>query len=353
MSQSPNLPPSLHTQLPWNPNPGAIWGATSLLLRRNLARYNFPAKLEKSDAEQVLSHLKEALLQAVEGSTFFPEKGLSSQDRQLIYEHFLLLQSLPQSPNGGGVILDPSGTFLASINMGNHLELRVTSPTDNWEELWNRLAKLEDGLGKKEDFAFHPKFGYLTADPAECGTGLSVYVYLHLPALCHMEKLSSAISNIEGNEVELSGLTGNLEDLVGDTLIVQNRYTLGMSEEAILHAIQGAVTKIISAEKMLREHLKNEKNAQIIDLISKAYGLLLHSHKLEVKEALDLLSLMKFGLEIGLISGVSDEKLSSLFFRSRKGHLCSEFPEVVEPEKIEQKRADFLQKELQGITFHD
>ena len=57
---------------------------------------------------------------------------------------------------------------------------------------------------------------------------------------------------------------------------------------------------------------------------------------------------MKLGLALEYISGVSDDKLSELFFKCRRGHLSHLFPDTQE---IAQKRADFLQQELQGITL--
>ena len=140
-------------------------------------------------------------------------------------------------------------------------------------------------------------------------------------------------------------------DLPGDLIIIQNNFAIGLSEEAILHAIQTAATKLIGAEKTMRAHLQEEQNKEIKDQISKAFGLIVHSFQLETKEALDLLSLMKLGLALGYVSGVSDGKLNELFFKCRRGHLSRLFSDVKEPKEIAQKRADFLQQELQGITL--
>ena len=354
MTSSPNIPPSLFDTIPWNPDPGAIWVASSLILRRNLARYNFPSKLSGPEIEQMIALLKSSLSESIPGSHFFLDKEISAGDRQIIFEHFLMMHGFKQPPNGAAVVLDDSCTTLATVNMGNHLELRALAPSGQFDEIWSRLTQIEDKIGKAaHGFAFNPKFGYLTSDPAECGTGLTVRAHLHTPALIHTQQIEGALRNAEDSEIDFSGLSGDIGELIGDLLVVENRYTIGMSEEAILHAIQSAVTKLLSAEKVMRDHLKEDRNAKVKDQISKAFGLIVHSHQLEIKEALDLLSLMKLGLAIGLIAGVSDEKLNSLFFKCRKGHLIRLFPELTEASEIEEKRADFLQKELEGISFND
>ncbi|NGX37277.1 MAG: Protein-arginine kinase [Chlamydiae bacterium] len=343
---SSSLPSSLHTSFPWNSEPHAIWIATSLVLKRNLSRYNFPSKIQEPELDQIMQTLKGSFIEnaGLEKPTFVESKELSATDKELIFEHFLFLKGFQESPNGSGVIMDEKGEFLALINTGNHLEMRALNINTPWENTWNALTQIDNTIGQAHGFAFSPKFGYLTADPAQCGTGLIVNAYLHLPALIHANQLESALANSQQDELIFM-------DLSGDFIIIQNNFTIGLSEEAILHAVQTAATKLIGAEKTMRAHLKEEQNTEIKDLISKAFGLIVHSFQLETKEALDLLSLMKLGLALGYISGVSDAKLNELFFKCRRGHLSRLFPELKEPKEIAKQRADFLQQEVQGITL--
>ncbi len=348
MSSSPELPSSLMQTVPWNEEEEAILIGSSLILRRNLANYNFPSKLSTSEKEQVLQNLQNAL-QGIENLAFYKQQDLSAADWDLLYEHFLFLRGFEGPPDGSGMAINEKGEFLALFNMSNHLEMRALNRTSNWDATWQTLASIEDQIDKTKGFAFSPKFGYLTSEPTQCGTGLTIYIYLHLPALIQTGQLESALAGNE--EVNFMGLSGDLMELIGDIVIVQNSFSIGMSEDAILHALQTTATKLIGAEKTLRSHLKEEANSEIKDLISKAFGLLVHAYQLETKEALDLLSLMKLGLSLGEISKVSDQKLSELFFKCRRGHLLHLFPELKEPEEIAKKRAEFLQKELAGICL--
>ena len=348
MSSSPELPSSLVQTIPWNEEEGAIWFGSSLILRRNLAHHNFPSKLSPPEREQVLQALQNGL-KGIENPHFYHQKELSSADRELVYEHFLFLRGFEELPDGSGLAIDEKGEFLALFNTGNHLEMRALNLTSNWETTWNALASIEDQIDKAQGFAFSPKFGYLTSDPAQCGTGLTIYAYLHLPALIHSQQLESALAG--NDEVLFMGLSGDLMELTGDIIVAQNNFSIGMSEEAILHTLQGIVTKLIGAEKTMRSHLKEQPRSEIKDLISKAFGLLVHSYQLETKEALDLLSLMKLGLVLGEIGNVSDRKLSELFFKCRRGHLMHLFPELKEPEEIAKKRAAYLQQQLSGIRL--
>lgn len=347
MSLNPNLTASLIGNIPSSSN---IWSATTLTLKRNLARFHFPSKMNSAEIEQSNALLKETL-RSLQELEFFDEKTLSPSDKELIYEHFLFLRGFQQNLSGSGLVIDPKGSLLGLFNGTNHLELRMLCPGGNTDAGWAQLLKVDAALGNKLDFAFSPNFGYLTSDPTGCGTALNVQAYLHLPALIHTNQLAQLLPK-EEDELLVMGLAGNLEELIGDLIILKNDYTLGMTEEAILQSIQTSSAKLVGAEKALRAKLKEKPDLAIKDLISKAYGLLIHAYQLEIKEALDYLSLMKLGLDLGLITGVTDQKMSELFFKCRRGHLSHLFPELAEKTKeLEHKRAEFLHKELQGLQL--
>jgi len=353
MSSNPELSSILLGSIPWNHENQAILMGTSLTLSRNLNRYNFPSKMQKMEGEQVLQSLKNNLLEnsGIENPHFFNLNSLSATDRELLFEHFLFLRGMTEPPNGSGIFIDDKGTLLGLINTSNHLELRALNIGNQIEESWNQLAQIENRINEKEGFAFNPKFGALTADPSQCGTGLTVDVYLHLPALIQTNQIDSALANAEADEIQVAGMSTEEEEFIGDLVILQNNYSIGMNEESILHAIQIAATKLIGAEKTMRHHLKEEQNIEIKDLISKAYGLMLHSVQLETKDSLDLLSLLKLGLALGYITGVEDQTLSDLFFKCRRGYFSHLFPDLSDPKEINQKRADFLQQELKNMSL--
>jgi protein arginine kinase len=353
MSPNPNLTTTLVANIPHSTQTTNIWTATSLTLKRNLARFHFPSKMTVHDKEQSLLLLKELLLNLsqLESFQYFDEGNLSPSDKELIYEHFLFLRGFQQNLSGNGLFIDQKGTALALLNSGNHFELRILCPGGTSDPGWDKLFKIEAAIGKKAEFAFSPKFGYLTSDPTQCGTGLIVQAYLHLPALIHMNQLERLLPK-ETEELLVLGLAGSLEQPVGDWIILKNAYTLGMTEEAILQSIQTSSTKLVGAEKALRLQLKEKGDPSMKDLISKAYGVLLHAYQLEIKEALNSLNLVKLGIDLGWITGVSNQKIGELFFKCRRGHLSHLFPELAEQTKdLEHKRAEFLHKELQGLQL--
>jgi len=349
-----SLPPSLFEHTLWEEDKNPIWLGSFLSLNRNLARYKFPTKLSEPDMIKVSTLLSEALQKNVKGSNYFPADKLSPIDKEFIFEHFLCLESFQNAGKGQGFLIDETAHFLAQLNLKNHLQLQLIDTSPDLLSAWSQLVKLETEIGKSLDYAFSPKFGYLTSDPTLCGTALQALLFLHIPALHHTGQLHEVLGKQTEDDIITMGLEGALDDLVGDFLILKNRYTLGVTEESLLHALQNTAMKFTSAEKALRIHLKETGNSEIKDLVSRAYGLLIHSYQLQTKEALNALSLIKLGLDLGWISGITSQAINTLFFKCRRAHLAHLLNEkTLDPQDMPHKRAEFIHKALQGISLKE
>ncbi len=351
-----SLPPSLSQHTLWEEDKNPIWLGSSLTLQRNLARYKFPTKLSEVEMGKVSDLLADTLQKKgdLKNPAYLPADKLSPLDKEFIFEHFFCLESFQNANKGQGFLLDETGRFLALINVKNHLQLQLVDTSADILTAWSQLAKMEMEIGKTLDYAFTPKFGYLTSDPTLCGNALQALLFLHVPALHHTGQLHEVLSKEKDENIITMGLEGVLDDLVGDFLILKNRYTLGVTEEGMLHSLQTTAMKLTLAEKNLRLHLKETGNSEIKDLVSRAYGLLIHSYQLQTKEALNALSLIKLGLDLGWISGISNQAINILFFKCRRAHLAQLLNEkILDTHDMPHKRAEFIHKALQGISLKE
>lgn len=350
--ENPNLPSFLLEHTPWQGEVNPIWPASLFILHRNLLRHHFPPKLMDAQANQVQELVKNALFNAsdLKSPQLLKAEAASWLDKEFLFEHFLCLQSFQNTTKGQGFVIDESAKFLALLNVGDHVQLHLLDTTGSWEKTWASLIKIETALGEKFDLAFTPKFGYLTSDPNICGTALLVHVYLHLPALIHTGQLQETLVKQGLEEVTATSLQGGLDEIVGDIVVLKNSYTLGLTEEAILQALQGMALKLVSLEQVARRSL--ESNTDIKDRISRAYGLLIHSYQLQTRETLDALSLLKLGLDLGWITGTTHSKLNDIFFKCRHAHLSLLFKKKeLDPGALAHHRAEFIHKELAGVEL--
>jgi len=343
-----NFPYHFLNHTPWNTQGSALWPASTFSLHRNIARYPFPHKQTKAQAQHVMELLKEALLHhpLIQNPMFLDFAILTLSQKEFLLEHFFVPDGVFEDRPHQGLITDSSGTFLAGINLCDHLLLQRVDFTGSWHDTWNTLLSIESHLSKKIEYAFSTQFGYLTSDIHHCGTGLSIRAYLHLPAILYEEELSALSSVQEDCMISPIGKKSDTATFQGDVVVVQNKYSLGLSEEHLLKQLYSAANNLINSEKAQRLSLQSASSSAMKDLVSRSFGVLLHSYQLPTQEALEALSLLKLGVDLGWVKGLSDAQINNLFFKCRKGHLLAELKEDISQEALLHKRAEFIHAAL-------
>lgn len=339
---------------PWNENDNAIWLATTLGLQRNMDKYNFPAKLDINKRKQLVSLIQGEIgtISALHAPKLLRGEDTTPLQKEYFYEHYLTIDAFQQAHGGEGFILEETGEFFATLNMENHLHLQMLDCQGEIESAWMRLEKIETEIGKKVGFTYHPRFGFLTADPAESGTALTVSIFLQLPALIHLNGLDEFLLKSGDESIFVSGLQGTLDEIIGDLLVIRNNYTLGLSEEDIISSVRGFATKLLVREKGLRKSINESEHAALKDKVSRSFATLVHSYQIEAIEALDAISLLKLGVDLGWVTGVTIKELNSLFFNCRRAHLMAHAKETISPDALSHKRAEYLHKTLKSAALH-
>jgi protein arginine kinase len=348
------LPDSLLHHIPWNENVDPIWPASSFFLHRNIVGYNFPSKLTPSSSKDLLALLKKSFskLEEIKDLTYLPAEVLSPQEKAFLCEHFLGMEGWQNASEGSAFILDSKSHFLALLNIKDHLLLQWIDSAGQWDKAWNDLSEIENSLGKHLSYAFSSNFGYLTSDPKNCGTALTVICYLHLPCLIHANLLSDLISSRKDQSINALGISGTLDELEGDFLLLKNNYTLGLAEESILRDLHVTATQLILAEKNKRKEHQELGSSDLKDAISRAYGLLKHSFQLETKEALKAISSIKLGIDLGWVKGVTDSEINEIFFHCRRAHILQAGEKVtLNKKELAHVRAELLHEKLKAATL--
>jgi protein arginine kinase len=287
----------------------------------------------------------------LEGLSFHPAEDVNPLGKEFLHEHFFGTDSFHRAQQGEAFFIDETGTFLAVINIRNHLQLMLLEPDGELEHSWNRLVSYETQLGQSVEYAFNTEFGFLTADPKHCGTAFTGTAFLHLPALVHTQQLHAVLDKHRDESLTATGLQGDPGDLVGDILAIHNRFTLGVTEESILSSLRSYSTQLMLEERSTRRRLQEEQESQLKDEVSRAYGLLKHSFKLETIEAMTALSLLKLGLDLNWVKGAEVRQLNHLLVSCRRAHLQAHYNLEIDGEALSQKRAEMMHTSLGGVEL--
>lgn len=343
----------LQVKKPWSENANSIWLASTVSLFRNIEKFKFPSKLSNDRKKQIISLVSSELLQSenLAQPQLVKADEIGFLEKEFLVEHFLSTHNFNQAHVGEGFILDKSGEFLATLNMRDHIHLQLIDCKGELENTWGRLVKIETQLGKAVSYSFLPKFGFLTADPTQCGTALSVVVYLQLPGLIHSNTIDDILEKHADDSVVITGIQGNPTEIIGDILMIQNNYTLGITEENIISSLRNLITKLLVEESSARNMIKKEDNADFKDKVSRSYAILTLSYQIEAIEALNALSLLKLGIDAKWVEGITNQEINELFFNCRRAHLLSKFSNKISQEEILHKRAEYIHQVLKNVKL--
>jgi protein arginine kinase len=348
-----DLHPIFRLRNPWEKHSHNVWLASTLTLVRNLQKYKFPAKLDKTREQQIISLIFESLRKCPDLAKpeLFRSEEIGPLQKEFLLEHFLVQDGFHQAHAGEGFVIDDSAEFLSVLNLTDHINLTILDTQQEIEKSWNKLVKVEGHLGKTLDFAFHPRFGFLTANPRQAGTAFTVTLFLHIPAVIHTGELAELLEREKEEEVEAVGLQGKTNEMIGDILVARNTCTIGLTEEYILTTMRMWATRAVVAEITLRKKLMENNNEQIKNKVTRALGLLTHSYQLEAIEALNALSLVKLGIEIGWILAPAALNMNQVLFNCRRAHLISLLEEKVDIPDLPRKRAEYLHDIASQLTL--
>lgn len=353
MKDNSKLSDRLSAKNPWSDNGNAIWLTSALSLSRNLEKFKFPATLAADGRKQIVALISRELQQSpfLQSPSVLRAEECSPVDKEFLFEHFLATQSFYQAHSGEAFAVDDSGEFIAIINLPDHLNIVLSDTKGELESALARLIKIDVDLGQRLSFAFSMRFGFLTANPAHCGTGLILQVFLQLPALIHRNLVTQAIAKHKTEGITVTGLHGSPQEHIGDLLVVSNSYCLGITEDQIISSVRLFAMHMIAEEKRARGQIKQQNDVEIKDKISRAFGLLTYSYQIEAAEALNALSLLKMGVDLGWVENITVEKLNELFFNSRRAHLLATGPASLRSDELAHRRAEFLHEALQKASL--
>ncbi len=333
------------TFLPWKDNliEGEIALSTRLRLARNLSDYSFPERLTDSQKEEIEEKVKEAFKKKKEFK-IVDFKTLPSVMKGILMERHLVSPEFLRV--GRLLIIQENQETSFMVNEEDHIRLQIFSPSLSLEKVLEKGNKLDDFLSEKFKFSYSKKWGYLTACPTNLGTGLRISVMFHLPALALSGRIKRIFSTLSHRGFTVRGIFGEEAEAVGYIYQISNQKTLGVSEEEILEEMNLSSQDIIAAERKAREELLKKRRIEIEDKVYRSLGLLTHARLISFKEAAKALSLVRLGLEMNLLSGMSLNKINELWFLIRPAHLSYYFSTEFTSLEENEKRSDLLRKEI-------
>lgn len=322
--------------------------SSRIRLARNLADFPFIGRCNDIDRANIESTVRERLtnLAAFDDLNFFNVATLDGLDRQLLVERQLISRELSGGQGARAVAIDPAEQLSLMVNEEDHLRIQVMKSGLDLDRAWQQMNQVDDDIESKLTYAYHPRLGYLTACPTNVGTGMRVSVLVHLPALVITHQIEKVFRSLQKINLVVRGLYGEGTQAMGDFYQISNQITLGKDEPAILDQVSDVIPFVIDYERKARKFLLDEKQNDLFDRVSRAYGTLQTAQQISSEETMYLLSRVRMGVNLGLIDNLEIPDINQLFLRTQPAHLQKIRDQSMDTDRRNVERAIYLREQL-------
>jgi protein arginine kinase len=312
-------------------------------LARNLRQRPFPGWAKKAERTQILEQIRPQVEALPEMQDSFSEllQDLSALDKQVLVERHLISREHAAKGIGSAVIMNRKQTLSIMINEEDHLRMQSIRSGLQLKSAFKLVDKVDSTLEAKLDVAYDEKIGYLTACPTNVGTGMRASAMLHLPGLVLSDLINQVIQAVNKIGLAVRGLYGEGTEAMGNLFQISNQTTLGEKEEEIIARLTKVIETIIDKEHDARQVLIQKKPDTLSDQIGRAYGVLTYAHAMTSKEALNLLSVMKLGVDLGAFPENRRLPIDELFIETQPAHL-----QKTSQQKLNAEERDFLRAQI-------
>jgi protein arginine kinase len=320
-------------------------------LARNLTKLPFPGWAKKTERIRILDEIKPEVdnLEAMQNSFSEHLNELSAVEKQVLVERHLISREHAAKGMGSAIVINPTQSLSIMINEEDHLRMQAMRSGLGLSETFQLIDQVDTALEAHLDFAFDPELGYLTACPTNVGTGMRASAMVHLPALVLGEQINQVVNSVNKIGLAVRGLYGEGTEAMGNLFQVSNQTTLGEKESQIIERLNKVIDTLIQKENQARETLLETKHPMLMDQVGRAYGILRHAHSVSSKEALNLLSVMRLGIDLGFFPEEGRVLINSLLMETQPAHLQHFSQQKLAAEERDQMRADIVREKLKSF----
>ncbi len=326
--------------------------SSRIRLARNLQKSAFPGWAGAEECERIWQEMRPILLDvpSLKPAEAVGMEELDEIDKAILYERHLISREQAEKSRGSGLIFRKDEGISVMVNEEDHLRLQCMRPGLGLRETWEAINRMDSEIEKHVEYAFSPRLGYLTACPTNVGTGLRASVMLHLPGLGLMNEINPIMKGMTKIGLAVRGLGGEGTEATGNMFQISNQMTLGEDEPTIIGNLEQIVQEIIEHERNARARLMEKKEIVVRDHVGRSYGILSNAHILSSKEALDLLSGLRLGIDLGILKNVGRRTVDELMLVTQPGHLQRLEARALKPKDRDRVRAQEIRSRLAGIA---
>lgn len=296
--------------------------SSRIRLARNIANTPFNTKMTKEDKNELLEKLKYITPGLGYGLKYLRLKDMDDITKLSLIEKHIISPDMISDRNEEetAIIINDEENICIMINEEDHIRLQVFNSGLDLKNTMNLAREIDNKLDEILHFSSSKEYGYLTVCPTNVGTGLKASVMVHLPALKITGNISKILYIVNNFGMTIRGVYGEDTQSKGDMYQISNNQTLGMTEDEIINNLNNITKKVMEQERLARNNLGKNK-IELEDRVYRSYGILTNAVKLTSNECISLLSDVKLGTDLGIITQLNDSKVKQLELYTKPANL--------------------------------
>ena len=329
----------------------AVVLTSRIRLARNLHLAPFPgwatAEQRRHAMDKILPVIQE--LRPMKDAFAQSLSGLTSVQKQVLVERHLISREHAARTEGSAAVIERRQSLSIMVNEEDHLRMQSIRPGLNLRVAFDALNEVDDELQQTLQFAFDRRLGYLTTCPTNLGTGLRASAMLHLPGLVLSDQIGQVLNAIGRMGLAVRGLYGEGTESLGNLYQISNQSTLGETEMQIIDRLERVISRVAFHELNARWKLIEDDALMVHDKMGRSYGILQHAWLIDSKEALNHLSILRMGANLGFFPLETVRLCDNLLMEIQPAHLQLQRGVKLSPEQRDERRAQIIRAHLQNV----
>ena len=315
-------------------------------LARNYADFPFDLSSRPEDAEALVARTVSAV--SDKRFTFSALSEMQENQRQMLLESQAISKDLLKHPETGALLLNAEDRVSIMMNEDDHVRVQAVSDADDLQSAADRVFHVDDTLSRQVNFAFDRELGYLTACPADTGTGMRASMRVHLPMVNYFKQTGAVGQTVARFGLNIRGVYGEGSEALGCIYEISNHGSLGRTETEIIRNVMTVGSQLAEMEEALRTRLMTEDPSGAADSVYRAYGILRGARLMERKEFLGLWSTLRLGMLLGMIQQ-DLHRMSALLVETGDAHLRALYEGAEESKDLRVARAARIREAMRKL----
>lgn len=192
----------------------------------------------------------------------------------------------------------------AFVEIGNIDHIRIGGLGENIYTAYDKAKKLDKQFCNKLNFMYNDKYGFLTPNLQNIGSGIIVKVYVMLPAITKLNIQSMLKKACEKMMFSVVNLSNGLYEVCSGA-------NLGLTEKQVLEHTDNYIKKILKLEQEACKQLAQNQD-EILDKTLRAKAILRSCFLIDTNELCELVGDILIAINSGLENEFSNEKICNL-----------------------------------------